>query len=171
MKRLVILGMAICVASILLPACAPAPEPEPEPEPVVDLQAEEAAIRALPEQAATAMNNHDAKAIATLVVEDYETWNGEVKGIADYEQYYVDFFETQKDVQYEILEEIGLIFLTPDVAIYKARGKFSNQVDDEGKTTPPQQYLHAWVVVKQNGEWRVAALFSSPEETPDTSET
>jgi uncharacterized protein (TIGR02246 family) len=167
MKYLIILSGVACLSFMLLPACAPAPEPEPEatPEPQFDQAAEEAAVRQVIEQVLAVLNNHDAKALASLFIETYETWDGEVKGIEAYENDYSDFFERQKDLKYQFQDEIGLIFLKPDVAIYKGRGEFTDMLDDDGNTLPPQEYRHAWILMKENGKWLVAALFSALEES------
>lgn len=163
MNHLMMLGAVICLAAMLAIAGVPAPQPEAVPQ--FDSMAEEAAVRQAIEQALAALNDHDAKALAALYVEDYETWDGEIKGIAAYQQYYSDTFEKQKGFKYEFQKEIGLIFLKPDVALYKGRGVFTDMLDDDGSALPPQEYRHAWILTKENGKWRIAALFSALEES------
>ena len=142
MKQLFILVGFVCLIAVLLPACAPAPEPEPEPEvdaapakPQVDLQAEdEAAIREVMEQADVFMNKLDAKAYAALFDQIYENWTGSIKGRAALEKDNAESFKNQKTGQYTAGDEIGLIFVTPDVAIFKEHGELSGFVDENGKT-------------------------------------
>jgi uncharacterized protein (TIGR02246 family) len=152
---------------MVLPACAPAPEPEPEaaPEPVFDQAAEEAAIRNIREQLITALNNHDAAAFVALFADDYETWDGETKGIVAYEQSYSELLELQKDLKYEFQQEIGIIFLKPDFAVYKGRGVFTDMLDEDGNTLPPQEMRHAWILMKEDGRWLITANFSALEES------
>jgi uncharacterized protein (TIGR02246 family) len=166
MKRLFLLFGFVCLIALILPVCAPVPEPEPEPapEPLFDQAAEEAAIRKVAEQVTTAMNNHDAAAFVAFFADNYETWDGETKGIEAYQQSYSDTFEQAKDIAYEFQQEIGIIFLKPDVAIYKARGVFTNMPDDDGNVLPPQEMRHAWILMKEDGRWLIAANFTALEE-------
>jgi uncharacterized protein (TIGR02246 family) len=161
MRYLVILVGAVCLA---LPTCAPAPQPEPEaaPAPVFDQAAEEAAIREEVEREVVAYNQHDATAMAALLMEDYENWAGTQKGSAANEKSNAEFFKGRgKNVQLED-EEIGIIFLTPKVAIYKSRDETTNRLDEEGKPLPPNKGLYAAVYVKKNGKWLQVASFSRP---------
>jgi uncharacterized protein (TIGR02246 family) len=159
------LGIVCLLASFVL-GCAPESEPGPATaeEPEVDLQAEGAAVREVLEQVQAAIESKDAEALTANYVESYETWNGETKGLAAYREYYADFLQSQKDVKWELEDEIGLVFVKPDVAIYKARSVFTDMLDDDGNKLPPQEYRHAWVLIKQDGRWLIAALFSAVEE-------
>ena len=169
MKRPMILAGVICIATLLLPACAPEPEPEAAPEPVFDQAAEEAAIRKVLEQSLAAYNGHDAKAYAALLTENFENWEGDRKGRAATEKMLTERFERQKDRQAKLLDEIGIIFVTPDVAIFKMRGEFTGMLDADGKPLPPLKRLIAHVYVKKNSRWLRAAWFGRPiEESPST---
>jgi uncharacterized protein (TIGR02246 family) len=166
MKRLFYGGGFVCLIAILLPACAPAPEPEPEtaPEPVFDQAAEEAAIRELAKQIDATWNAHDAKACAALNDEIYENWDGTVKGPAADEEMMADLFRQQPDLQRRMLEEIGIVFVTPDVAIYKLRMEISGWKGEEGQPPPPTNYLRALVLAKRDGKWRFVTPFNRPIE-------
>ena len=72
MKHLLFLTIGICL-SISVPAMA-------------DQAEDEAAIRAAMEQIAACYNAHDAKACAALIDEDFQNWEGTVKGRADAEK-------------------------------------------------------------------------------------
>jgi hypothetical protein len=140
MKHLLILTIGICLL-ISVPVLA-------------DQAEDEAAVRKAEEAYIVTWNVHDGKALCATCVEDYESWNGNVKGRAACEKYYGESFAgSRKNFQVELLEEIGLFFVTPDVAIYKARYGFNGVVDDEGKTLPPGKVLYARVYVKKNGKW------------------
>jgi ketosteroid isomerase-like protein len=102
---------------------------------------------------------HDAKAMAALVTEDYKSWDDTVKGRAALEKNMTELFEGQH-IHVKQLEEIGIIFVTPDVAIYKQRTVWTGWVDEDGKPTPPVKQLTANVYVKQSGKWLEAAWFS-----------
>ena len=133
--------------------------------PAMAVQAEdEAAIRKVWEQNQAAFNNHDAKGMAALWETSLvESWDGSAKGAARVE-YYADLFKRQPSIQSERLEEIGIIFVTPDVAVYKALMDNTGLVDEDGKPLPQLKWLGAWVMVKKNGEWLSAAFFSRPIE-------
>ncbi len=163
MKRI----LFVCLIAMLLPACAPEPEPVPEaaPEPVFDQAAEEAAVRKRQETSAAAWNAHDAKAIAAMRVENFENWEGTTKGRAAYEKGVEESFAGPlKNFHSKMLEEIGIVFVTPDVAIYKSRYENGGMLDEAGTALHPTKALVADVYVKKNGKWMYAASFSRPME-------
>ena len=72
----------------------------------------------------------------------------------------VDLFKRQPNIKSEILEEIGIIFFTPDVAVYKALMDNTGLVDEDGEPLPQVKFLVASVLVKKNGQWLFAAFFT-----------
>ena len=64
----------------------------------------------------------------------------------------------------KILDEIGIVFVTPDVAIYKFSVEITGSLDAEGKPLPPLKMLYASVCVKKNDKWLRAAVFNRPIE-------
>ena len=141
MRRLLILTVGICLLLASVPAMA-------------DQAADEAAIRKVVEQVNTAYNKKDAKAMASGFTENFENLSGTRKGRKELSEYWA----SQKS-HYKQLDEIGIIFVTPDVAIFKERGELTGRFDADGKPQPPQKVLEAWVLVKKNGKWMVAAFF------------
>jgi len=165
-RFLTLLGF-VCLIAMLLPACAPAPEPEPEPapEPVFDQAAEEAAIRNVAEQMKASFNAHEAKGCVANTDENYENWLGTVKGREAFEKQRIEDIARYPDVQASFLDEIGIVFVTPDVAIRKTRTEWTGMTDAEGKLLPSRKTLDAQVYVKRNGKWlRTAAFFRPIEE-------
>ena len=73
--------------------------------------ADEAAVRKAIEQRVTAYNAKDAKAFLASTDEDCETWSGNPCNAAIRESGIIP------PGQYKLTEEIGLVFITPDVAI------------------------------------------------------
>jgi hypothetical protein len=69
-------------------------------------------------------------------------------------------FKRMPSIKSNHLGEIGIIFVTPDVAVYKARMDNTGLVDEDGKALPQLKWLGAWVMVKKNGKWLSAAFFS-----------
>lgn len=151
MKHLLILTIGICSLLTSVPAMA-------------DQAADEAAIREVAKQIDATWNAHDAKACAAFNDEKYENWDGTVKGPTADEKMMADLFQAQKDVQRKMLEEIGIVFVTPDVAIYKLRMEVTNWIGQDGKPQPPAKYLRALILVKRNGKWLFAAPFNRPIE-------
>lgn len=121
---------------------------------------DEAAVRASAKRILDTFNAHDAKANAALDDETYENWDGSVKGPAEDEKGARELFERQKDLQRTMLEEIGIVQVTADVAIYKFRGEWTGGIDEDGNARPRAEFLHAMVLVKRDGEWRLAAGFN-----------
>ena len=106
------------------------------------------------EQAFTAINKYDFKGWSSLLTEDYESWDGSIKGHAAIEK-----FQSERKSQFKLLDEIGIIFVTPDVAIYKSRGERTGRADTDGKPLPTNQAIYARVLVKRNDTWLLAASF------------
>ena len=133
--------------------------------PVVEAQSDdEAAIRKVVEQAVAAANQHDAKAATDLFTKEYENWRGSRKGRAAWEKFYAEFWKINQDSRHKLLDEIGIIFVTPDVAIYKGRDETLGGTDADGNPRLPLRELRAWVLVKREGRWLLAAGFTRPTE-------
>jgi ketosteroid isomerase-like protein len=111
-----------------------------------------------------AYNAHDTKAFVALRTEDYEDWVGTTKGREARAKDLTGTFERQKSIRAKQLEEIGINFVTPDVAIYKQRIEVTGSVDGDGKPLPPARSLAAGVWVKQGGRWLESTFFSRPIE-------
>lgn len=60
------------------------------------------------------------------------------------------------------LDEIGIVFVTPDVAIYKCRDEVTGGLDADGNPRQPEKRLAAAVYVKKNGKWLWTTWFSRP---------
>jgi ketosteroid isomerase-like protein len=167
MKSLFIFVGFVCLIAILLPACAPAPEPEPEPapEPVFDQAAEESAVRDAYQQLLSGFNNHDAKAMMSMAAESIEFWNGGAKGLTEHEKWFSDYFGEREQIKCEVIEEVGVVFVSSDVAIYKIREEYTGRIGDDGNPTDaPFRQLVANVFAKENGRWLWAARFARPIE-------
>lgn len=167
MKRLIILAGFVCLIALLLPACAPAPQPEPEaaPKPAFDQAAEEAVIREVFEKFKLAYNNHDAKAIPSFFLDETMiVWTDEMKGAAVIEKRYTENFERNKDIHAEMVEDFGILFISPTVAIWRSTPEYTGGYDADGKPRPPWKSRGALVMVKKEGQWRIAAMFERPLE-------
>jgi ketosteroid isomerase-like protein len=127
---------------------------------MADQAEDEAAIRAAVEQVYATASKQDVKALLATATEDAETWGGGVKGHVALEKYFAELWERQKDVQYKILDEIGIVFVSPDVAIYKNRDEVAGELDADGNPIQPYKRLFALVFVKNNSRWLWTTWFS-----------
>jgi ketosteroid isomerase-like protein len=144
MKHLLVLTIGICLL-VSVPSIAERAE-------------DEVAIRAAMDRMYAALNRHDAKGVVAEMDESFETWEGDMKGLAAREKYWEGFFEANKEAKIELLNEIGIIFVKPDVAIFKARGQASGWGGLDG------EFLSAHVFARKNGRWLEVAAFTRPVE-------
>jgi ketosteroid isomerase-like protein len=165
MKRLFTLVGFVCLIAMLLPTCAPAlePEPEPAPEPVFDQAAEEAAIREVFDEFKLTYNNHDVEVLPSFFLDDsLAQWTNETKGAAAIEKLYTGIFERGEDIHAEMVEDFGILFLSPTVALWRGTGEYTGLSDADGNPGPPRKNRGALVFVKKEGQWRMAAMFERP---------
>jgi len=152
-------------------------------------QAEDAAaIREVVRQVNARHNEREVGALVALFDEKVEDWAGGTQGRKAMEKTITDLFAREPNrLQQEleeigivfvtpdvaiyksrrvttgtVLEEIGIVFVTPDVAIYKSRRVTTGTVDATGGPLPPQRVQFARVLVKREGRWYLAAWFGSP---------
>ena len=117
------------------------------------------------EQVNAAFDNHDAEGIAAHWDPSIEGWDGSPKGAAQLEEGYADLFKRQPSIRGH-REEIGIVFFTPDCAVYKSRITNTGLVGKDGEPRPQLKWkwLGAWVMVKKGNKWLVAAFFSRDTE-------
>lgn len=151
MKYLRILMIGLCLLFVSSPAIA-------------DQTADEAAVRETVKKALDEYNKRDLKAHLFMLTEDYENWTGSEKGLKVREEHLVERWKVQKTAQYNVVEELGIHFVAPNVAIYKARCEGTGEVREDGTSIPSYKWFGAWVLVKKGGKWLIAELFSRPIE-------
>jgi uncharacterized protein (TIGR02246 family) len=126
---------------------------------------DEAAVREATQQYLAALKAHDSNALAALHTDDCVNWLGDTNQKERWLQAAKEGWgERWENAQYEILEEIGMVFITPDVAIHKFTWQGTGILDEDGKTVPPRKNLRAFVYVKEDGKWLRAAQFGRPIE-------
>jgi hypothetical protein len=59
----------------------------------------------------------------------------------------------------EILEDVGIVFLTADSAIHQFQVQFSGGIDEDGNAMPPGKGYRVRVYTKQDGKWLLKAVF------------
>lgn len=127
-----------------------------------DRSADEAAIRKVVEQVNTIHNRHEVKPLVALFDETVEDWAGQTKGREAMEKNLTALFAREKNRIQKEIDEIGIVFVTPDVAIYKSTRVTTGTIDAGGKPLPPEKVIFARVVVKREGRWYLAAWFGAP---------
>ena len=132
-------------------------------KPTVDIVAEEAAIQATMRTAIEGINNHDIQAHLSTLTGEFETWSG--KGDKDKrEKRFTELWEWQKNVKYNLVEVYGITFISPDVALYKARYESTGEIDKDGTPIPRNEWEGVWILAKKDEKWLIPAWFTRPIE-------
>jgi ketosteroid isomerase-like protein len=132
-------------------------------EPAVDAEAEKAAIRETMKIAVEGINNHDIQAHLSTLKEDFETWSGKGdKGAR--EKSFIEYWELQKNVKHSLVEEYGITFISPDVALYKARFETTGEIEEDGTPIPANEWQGVWILAKKGGKWLIPAWYTRPIE-------
>ncbi len=144
MKYLMILTVGVCLLFAAVPV-------------VAQNAADEAAIREANEQRIAIWNaKKDAKAYLVFFDEDCTNgFNGNPCAAEIRES--GEFSEQDKNARIKILEQGDVVFITPDVAIYRYTSEISGRVDADGKPRPPGKSQNAVVYAKKDGKWLLAA--------------
>ncbi len=119
----------------------------------------EAAVREATKQFMAAFTKHDVKAIGPLLDENFQSWTGARKTRAELVKFYQGRFDRMKDVQINLAEDIGVDFITPDIAIHKFYSKSTGFLDSDGNPRPLGKGLWGMLYVKKNGKWLRRANF------------
>ena len=132
-------------------------------KPAVDIATEEAAIRNIMKIAIEGINNHDIQAHLSTLTEEFETWSG--KGDKDKrEKSFTELWEWQKNVMYNLVEVYGITFISPDVALYKARYESTGEIEKDGTPIPRNEWEGVWILAKKGEKWLIPAWFTRPIE-------
>ena len=140
MKYLMILTVGICLLLASVPAMA-------------DQAADEAAIRQAVKKLDATWNAKDLDAHVALIDENY-VLNDRKKGKAAHREYLEKLWSSEDYSQYKD-EEIDLVFVTSDVAIYRMNSL-------ELRTN--EKSITAWIFSKKSGRWLLSAGFWWPVE-------
>ncbi len=118
----------------------------------------------------------DEATIKKVVVDIFDTWNAkDGKGMAaHFEDGTINFLGAGKSKDFEnaannrrpdnkakLIEEMGVVFLTPDVAIERRITEYSAATLPDGKTSLVWNRT-ASVLMKKNGKWIIVAQFARP---------
>ncbi len=146
MRYLMILTLGVSLLFGSLPAMA-------------DQADDETAIRDVIKKINDAWNRHDVPAVVANFSKDWENWEGTWKGSATLEKEMAAVHERQPKHERKLLDEIGIVFISPSVAIYRGHVESINWIDENGKTLPTAKQRFARVFRKENGKWLAVASF------------
>jgi uncharacterized protein (TIGR02246 family) len=124
--------------------------------------AEERRIRDLTRQLAEAWNRNDGAAYAALFTEDgdYVAFDGtHLKGREENARHHDRLFEGVLRGTRLVYEDVSVRFLTEDVAVMHGYG--SVLMPWQSTVAPRRRSLQTYVVVKQDGAWRIAAFHNT----------
>ena len=129
--------------------------------------ADETEIRAAIKQYINAHNKHDIKAMAAFIDDNWQNFTGERKGKASYGKWMTEWFEQNADRHLAVAKEIGIEFITSDVALYTYYQEVTGLVDDDGNAQPASKGLSGWLFARKGGQWKMRKWFWRPvEEIP-----
>lgn len=123
---------------------------------------DKAAIRKTIEGIYTALNQHDAQGIAALCDDNLDTWEMARSGRQEVKQWVGEMVPGPEAGTATEAGEIGISFVTPDVAIQKSRREVRGQIGPDGKPLPLQKQLFLRIFVKKNGKWLLRGFFPMP---------
>ncbi len=153
MRLLMILTVGVCLLIAAVPVMAQS-------------AADEAAIREASKQSMELLNKGDIKAHLDLYAEPFMVFGTTAVARTGHDTTHQESIARSKDnpAHTEMLEEIGIMFLTPDVAIHQFQDQTTGGVDEDGKAISTEKSYVARIYTKQNGKWLLSAIFGTPIE-------
>ena len=121
--------------------------------------ADKRAIHALTEHLAETWTRHDADAYASVFTDDsdYVAFDGtHLKGREENARHHARLFASVLRGTRMVFEDVTVRFLTPDVAVMHGTGSVLFPWHHE--VTPRRRSLQTYVVVREDGRWRIAAF-------------
>lgn len=125
---------------------------------------DEAAIRTMMEATTRAFSNHDAKAWAQFCTPTARlvTVRGDsMDGVADIEKGLAAVFATRAGASTLRTLDLSVRFIRPDVALAYMTNEMSGLLGPDGRTQPPHRELSIRVIVKNDGQWKIAAFHNT----------
>jgi hypothetical protein len=154
MYKILYLVSVFCFSSFFLLA-----EEKTDPSAIIDQSADVTAIREIMKKSIEGLNTHDIEMHLSTITMEYNVWSGRKKH-QDREESLKKYWQIQKNVNYRLVKENTINFITPEVTVYNARFESSGQVDKDGATIPTDEWQGVWILTKKDGKWLISAWFS-----------
>ena len=126
---------------------------------VAQTPVDEAQVRALAANWEQAWNQHDMKALASLLTEDADFVNvagHHWKGRPEIEARHLERLNQFKDSVWT-LGTMTVEFLKPDVALAHLDWRLKGDTDPDGTARKPRSGVFTWLVLKRDGQWQIRA--------------
>jgi uncharacterized protein (TIGR02246 family) len=120
---------------------------------------DEGAVKQLFDDFRSALNSHDAHAVAALCTEDVDfiVIGGEdIRGRNAVIEHLQPLFNGRLKTMDRSAEVQEVRFLRPDVAIVVGNYESRGVTRPDGSAVPPAKGVYDWVVVRRAGQWRIA---------------
>ena len=153
MKHSSIFLGVICLAIMLLPACAP--QPEPANEEIPDVEADIEAVKALVERFDAALNAGDADALSSLYTNDSVRMQADVPVWIGQQAIKAGFEKEISEFTFEVDNVVADVVVSGDWACARGSWKVTAAPQDEGE---PIQASGSWMSFNQrqpDGSWKV----------------
>ena len=128
---------------------------------------DEAAIRDVVAGIYAGFHAHDPAAIARLCDDSLDTWQTGRSGREEVLAWIREMVPGAQSGAARELEELGISFIGPDVAMQKSRRELTGRTDADGNPLPAQSQLFLRVFVKKDGRWLLRGFFPAPQPAED----
>lgn len=124
------------------------------------------AVRALVEAYRTTWNEHDPSVLATFFTQDADMIMGSdpvAPGREAIQGWWRNYFARQEPERHVAIDVHALRLITPDVAVFNVVTTTGGR-NAQGDGLKSRKARGTWVVVRQNGMWRISAMRGMPTE-------
>jgi uncharacterized protein (TIGR02246 family) len=120
----------------------------------------EQAAREIAAEWEAAWNTHDMARIAKLLTDDVD-WvtvtGGHLKGRLEVERVHAALHETQFQASVWSNQELEIHAVKADVSLVHLRWSVRGDFDPDGSPRQPRSGVFSWLLVEQQGTWRIRA--------------
>lgn len=132
---------------------------------------DEEEIRSVAASFERAWNQHDIKALSSLVAEDADfvnvggTW---LKSRKEFDEAHTRIHQLQMKESVLANKSTHIRFVRPDIAVVHLEWSLKGDKDPDGKPRPPRDGIFTWIVEKRNGKWSIIVAHNTNLRDPAT---